>query len=178
LATTTTDERLADVRRRIDRLHALARAGALLGASPRIRRHLDALDEEEAAVLAAGRRGPDEVDGRLELLKTRLSVAEHSVAADASDDWASFAAGVEDELRSWDTYLERVQASVAANAWKTRERAEAAIRETRTRRIAVYDQLAQARETHAHDWQEQRSRVTAARDELEHQADELSAILK
>jgi hypothetical protein len=178
LATTTTDEQLADVRRRIDRLHALAQAGALVGASPRIRRHLQALDEEETTVLAAARHAPEEVDGKIEQLKTRLAVAEHGIAADACDDWATFAAGVEDELRSWDTYLERVQASVAANAWKTRERAEAAIRETRTRRIAVYDQLAQARETLRDDWQEQRSRVTAARDELEHQADHLSATLK
>ena len=178
MATTNIDEQLADVRRRIDRLHALAQAGELVGVSPRIRRHLDALDEEETAVLAAAQRAPDEVDEKIEQLKTRLAVAEHSVAADVSDDWATFAAGVEEELRGWDTYLERVQASVAANAWKTRERAEAAIREIRTRRIAVYDQLAQARETRGDDWQEQRSRVTAARDELEHKADELSATLK
>jgi chromosome segregation ATPase len=173
LPTTTTDERLADVRRRIDRLHALA----LAGASPRIRRHLDALDEEETAVLAAARRAPDELDERIERLKTRLAVAEHSVAADVSDDWATFAAGVEEELRGWDTYLERVQASVAANAYKTRERAEAAIREIRTRRIAVHDQLAEAGATLGDDWQQQRSRITAARDALEHKADELSATL-
>ena len=125
--------------------------------SPRIRRHLDALHQEETAVLAAARRAPDEVEEKLGQLKTRLAVAEHSLAADVSDDWATFAAAVEEELRSWDTYLERLQTSVAANAWKTREQAEAAIREVRTRRIAVDDRLAQARDSAGADWQERGS---------------------
>jgi chromosome segregation ATPase len=175
LSTTTIEDQLAEVCRRIGLLRALAHGRARIGASPRIRRHLDALDQEEAAVLAAARRAPDEVEMRIEQLKTRLAVAEHAASADLSEDWATFAAGVEDELRSWDTYLERLQASVASNAWKTRERAEAAISEVRTRRIAVYDQLAQARESVGDDWQAQRSRVTAARDELEQKADDLSA---
>ena len=75
------------------------------------------------------RQAPDEVEEKLGQLRTRLDVAEHALAADASDDWATFAAAVEAELRSWDTYLERLQTSVAAKAWKAREQAEAAIGE-------------------------------------------------
>jgi small-conductance mechanosensitive channel len=91
----------------------------------------------------------------------------------ASDQWTSFAAAVEDELRSWDTYLERLQTGVAANAWKTREQAERAIADLRGRRIAVEERLAQARDGVGDAGQEQRERVTAARDELAQQAHQL-----
>ena len=96
--------------------------------------------------MAAVRQAPDEVEEKLGRLKTRLAVAEHSLAADLSDDWATFAAAVEAELRIWDTYLERLQTSVAAKAWKAREQAEAAIGDVRSRRIAVGERLAQVRD--------------------------------
>jgi hypothetical protein len=99
------------------------------------------------------------------------------VAADVSDEWTMFTSAVEDELRSWDAHLERLQAMAAAKPSDARERAEAAIADVRSRRIAVYDRLAQARENVKGAWHEQRHHVTAARDELEHRADELSAKL-
>ena len=102
------------------------------------------------------------------LAEARSRLAEQSQAADVADDWAAFAAAVEAELRSWDIYLERLQASVVAEAWKAREQAEAAIGELRARRIAVQEHLAQ----------EERDRVTAARRELARKADELSTELK
>ena len=129
-----------------DRPAAGARADRPVAETARIQRHLDALHQEEASVLAAARQAPDEVEEKLGQLRTRLAVAENSLAADVSDDWTTFAAAVEDELRSWDTYLERLQATAAAKAWNARERAEAAIADVRTRRIAVYDRLAQARD--------------------------------
>jgi hypothetical protein len=178
LRITTIDDHLAEARRRIGRLQALAQSGAAAGASPRLRRHLDALHEEEESVRAAARQAPGEAEEKIGQLKTRLAVAEHSAAADVSDDWATFAASVEGELRSWGTYLERLQASVAPSTWTARERAEAAIGDVRSRGIAVYDQLAQTRVSVGADWQESRNRVTAARDELEQKADELSATFK
>ena len=178
MRTTTVDDHLAEAGRRIGRLQALAQAGAAGGASPRLRRHLAALREEGASVLAAARTAPDEVEEKLVRLKTRLAVAEHSAAADVSDDWATFAASVEGELRSWGTYLERLQASVASTTWTTRQQAEAAIGDVRSRGVAVYDQLAQTRGKVGADWQGPRNRVTAARNELEQKADELSASLK
>ena len=177
MSTTTVEDQLAEVRRRINRLQALAQ---LDGAEERLRiqRHLDALHQEEASVAAAARSAPDEVEEKLGRLKTRLVVAEHSVAADVSDDWATFSAAVEGELRCWDNYLERLQTSVAAKAWKAREQAEAAIGDVRTRRLAIDERLAQARAATGDAWQEQRKRVTAARDELEQKAAELSTKLK
>jgi hypothetical protein len=156
LSTTTIEEQLAEVRRRIEQLHAS-------GAAPRLRRHLDLVDD---------------VEQRLAQLKTRLDVAECSLAADASGDWATFTAAVEAELEGWDNYLERLQTTVATRAWHAREQAEAAIGDVRSRRIAVDERLAQARDAAGDRWREQRERVSEARDELEQKADELSAKLK
>jgi hypothetical protein len=177
MSMTTIEDPMKHARRRIDRLQAFAQIGAVADSS-RIRRHLDALHREEASVLAAARTAPDEVEEKLGQLRTRLAVAENSLVADVSDEWTRFAAAVEDELRSWDTYLERLQATAVAKAGNARERAEAAIAEVRTRRIAVYDRLAQARENVNGAWHEQRNHVSSARDELEQKADELSAKLK
>jgi hypothetical protein len=174
---TTIEDQLAQVRRRIDRLQARAEAGNN-GALPRLRRHLDALHQEEASVGAAAAHAPDEVEEKLERLKTRLDVAEHSVTADVSDDWATFGAAVEEELRSWDTYLERLQTGVASKAWKAREQAEAAIGDVRSRRIAVEKRLAQARDGAGDGVPEQRKRITAGRDELAQKAHQLSTKLK
>ncbi len=152
---TTIEEQLAEVRRRIEQLHAS-------GGAPRLRRHLDFVDD---------------VEQKLAQLKTRLDVAERALAAEVSDDWATFAAAVESELESWDTYLERLQTTVATRAWRTREQAETAIADVRSLRIAVGERLAQAGDATANGWQEQRERIGAARDELEQKADELSAKL-
>jgi hypothetical protein len=87
----------------------------------------------------------------------------------------TFAAAVEDELRSWDTYLERLQATAVAKAGNARDQAEAAIAGVRTQRIAVHDCLAQARENVNGAWHERRNHVSSARDDLEQKADERSA---
>ena len=176
MSTTTIEDQLAEFRRRIARLQGLAQTG-LVAESARIQRHLDALHQEEASALAAVHGGPVEAEQKLGQLRTRLAVAENSVAADASDDWTTFAAAVEDELRTWDTYLERLQATAVTRAGNLREPAEAAVADVRTRRIAVYDRLAQARDSLDGAWHEQRNQVGAARDELEQKADELSAKL-
>ncbi len=140
-----------------------------------IRRHLEALRQAEASVCDAVRRSPDEVEEKLGQLRTRLDIVEHALAANVADGWPAFATAVESELNSWDTYLERLQTRVAARAWKARELGEAAIGEVRARRIAVDERLARA----AGDASpEARRRVTAARDELQQKADELSATLK
>jgi hypothetical protein len=170
---TTIEDQVAQVRHRIDRLQARAEAGANGGALPRMRSHLDALHQEEASVRAAAAHAPDEVEEKLGQLKTRLDVAEHSLTADVSDDWATFAAAVEEELRSWDAYLERLQTSVASKAWKTREQAEAAIGDVRSRRIAVEARLAEACDGAGDGGQEQRKRITAAREELAQKAHQL-----
>jgi hypothetical protein len=168
--TTTIEDQLAEVRRRINCIQACAQACGL----PRLRGHIDALHEAEASVRAAARQAPGEVEEKLGRLRTRVDVAEHSLSADVSGDWPTFVVAVEAELDTWDTYLERLQTSVAAKAWKARAQAETAIAEVRTRRIAVDEHLAHARDRTDDAWQEQRERVTAARDELEQKVDQLS----
>jgi hypothetical protein len=172
MTTTTIEDQLAKVRSRIDRLQALAQLDPNAERS-RIQRHLDALHQGEESVAAAARSAPDEVEQKLGQLKTRLAVAENSLLADVSEEWTTFAAAVEDELRSWDTYLERLQVTTAAKARERRQRVEAAIADIRTQRIAVYDALVQAREHVNGAWHEQRNHVSAARDDLERKADEL-----
>jgi predicted nucleic acid-binding Zn-ribbon protein len=172
---TTTNDAIEDARGRIDRLHAFAQSGAAADSS-RIWRHLDALRREEAALLAAAGDIPSEIEEKLGQLRTRLAVAENALVADISEEWTMFAAAVEDELRSWGVYLERVQAT-AARAGTARARAEAAIADVRTERIAVHDRLRQARENVNGAWREQRDHVSAARDELERKADELPATI-
>jgi hypothetical protein len=174
MSTTTIEDQLAEVRRRTDWLQAIAQTGAAADSS-RIRRHVDALRREEASVLLAAREAPYEVEEKLGQLKTRLAVAENSAVADVSDQWTTFADAVEDELRSWDMYLERLQATAAAKDGNARERAESAIADVRTRRIAVDEQLAQARKDVNGAWHRQRNHVSTARDELERKAAELSA---
>jgi hypothetical protein len=164
------DHRLAELSRRIDRLEGLAQVDAAVDASPRIRRDIGALQDGKELVLAAARRAPDDVEETIGLLQTRLAVAEHAAVADLSDDWNTFAAGVEDELRSWNAYLDRLQASIAGKNRNARGQADTAIGDVRTRRVAVYDEL-----LHAGDRQARRERVAAARTELVEQADELSA---
>jgi hypothetical protein len=153
MTTTTIEGQLAGIRRRIEQLHAS-------GGVPRLQRHLDLVDD---------------VEQRLAQLKTRLDVAERSLAADVSGDWATFSAAVEAELESWDTYLERLQTTVATRAWHAREQAEVAIGDIRSRRIEVDARLAQARDGDGDAPEAARKRVTAAREALEQKADELSA---
>jgi hypothetical protein len=172
----TIDEPLAQASARIGQLKARAQR-IPAAARPRTRRRIAALQHEETSVRAATRVTPDEFEARLGRLKTRIDIAERSMAADVSDSRVQFAAAVEAELSGWDTYLERLQTAAATTARKAREQAEAAISELRRCRIAVDERLTQAREAAGGSWKEQRERVAAARDELEQKADELSAKL-
>jgi len=168
MSTTTIDDELQEVRTRIERLRALEETGVATERA-RIRRHLDILRRYEDAIGADSDGAPDD---RIAQLRARVSVAEHAVAADLTRDWHEFTAAVDDELRSWDTFLERLQMSAATRAWKARAEAEAAIGQVRSTRISAEGWLALAR----HDASpEAREQIEAARDRLEQRADELSA---
>jgi hypothetical protein len=177
MTSTTVEEELAEIREHIDRLEARAKSG---GAEARawIQSHLAALRQEEAAVVAATREASAEVEGKVAQLRTRLEVAENSLAADAEQARSSFAAAVEEELQSWDAFFERLQTTAATRAGQAREQAEAAIRDLRSRRLAIAKGLEQLRAISGAAWLEQRKRLSLAREELEHKADELSANLR
>ena len=175
MTTTVSDEQLAELRARIDRVSARARASDT-GAQPRIHRHLEAIRQQEASVRAAVRNEPDRIENTLGRLRLRIDVAERTVEADISAN-EDFAAAVGAELHSWDAYLERLQTKVATMAGPAREQAEAAIRELRRLRIGVAEGLARFGDAPDDDWPGLRVRVAAARDELERQADELTVRL-
>ena len=107
-----------------------------------------------------------------------MQVARSSVAAELSHDRQTFVDAVEDELQTWDTYFERLQAQAAWRASGAREQAEAAISDLRRRRNAIAARLAEVRPVSADGWEEQKRRIETARDELERKANELSAKFK
>ena len=72
MSTTTIEDQLAEVRRRIDCMQACAQACARW--ATRVQRHLDALHEEEASVRAAARQAPGEVEEKLGQLRTRVDL--------------------------------------------------------------------------------------------------------
>jgi hypothetical protein len=172
----TIDERLTGAGRHIDDLEARVR---LQGAEQRQRnrRHVQALREEHANALAAARRAPAQLDDRVARLRSRLEVAERSFDADLAEDRYRFAAAVEAELHSWDLFAERLQTAAAASSAGARLQAEAGIKRLRGLRLTVAERLNELRAARWGTWRQQRTRVTAARDELERMADDLSASL-
>jgi len=174
MPTTTVEERLAEIARQIDGLEAKARAGGG-EAKSRIQRQLGALRQQEASARAAAHEGDEAFEERFEQFEARFQVAQSSLAADVADNRTKFADGVENELHSWDTYFERLQAQTAIRAASAREQSEAAISDLRRRRNTLAEQLADARSASEDAWDEQRKRIAAARDDLERKADEVSA---
>jgi hypothetical protein len=177
MTTMTTEQRLNELGHQIEALEAHTRAGGG-EPGPRMQRHIDALRRHEAHAWAVtGDAAAHEADGTLAQLEARLEVADRSLAADAAEGKATYILAVEKELRSWDAYLERVQASAVARAGRARERAEAAIRELRKQRLEVGRQLQQLQAGPETGWRQKRPRVTAAREHLEHTADDLTTDL-
>jgi hypothetical protein len=170
------DERLAEVGRHIDGLEARVR---VRGAEQRqrMRRHTVALRAEQANAIAATRRAPARVDDRVARLCSRLAVAERSLDAELAEDRSTFTAAVEAELHSWDVFAERLQATAAARTGTARDQAETGMRALRRQRFAVTESLDALRAARWETWREQRTRVTAAREELERMADDLSESL-
>jgi vacuolar-type H+-ATPase catalytic subunit A/Vma1 len=174
MPTTTFEERLAEMGHQIDGLEAMARAGGG-EAKSRIQRQLGALRQQEASARAAAHEGAEPFDEKFEQFEARFRVAESSLAADLADNRKNFADAVENELHSWDTYFERLQAQTAMRAASARKQSEAAISDLRRRRNTLAEQLAEARSASVEAWDEQRERIAAARDDLERKADEVSA---
>jgi len=177
MATTTIEERLAQMHGQIEELETKGREGADEARS-RIERQLGALRDQEAAARAGAKDGLDAFREKSEQFEARLHVAQSAVAADLSDSWQKFADAVENELHEWDAYFERLQAQTALRAANAREQCEAAISDLRRRRNALAAHLTAMRTESAEGWDEQRQRIAAARDELEQKADELSAKFK
>jgi DNA-binding protein H-NS len=177
MGTTAVDERLDEMRRQVEALEAKGRASTG-AAKSRIQRQLGALRQQEASARAAAEQRTDTFDEIFEQFQARFHVAESAVAADLSGNPNEFADAVDDELRNWDTYVERLQAQMALRAANARERAESSISDLRRHRNNIAERLAVARISSGDEWNEQKKQIGAARDELQRKADDFSANFK
>src|SRR5512133_1333649 len=155
MGTTAVDERLDEMRRQVEALEAKGRASTG-AAKSRIQRQLGALRQQEASARAAAEQRTDTFDEKFEQFQARFHVAESAVAADLSGNSNEFADAVDDELRNWDTYVERLQAQMALRAANARERAESSISDLRRHRNDIAERLAVAGTSSEDEWKEKR----------------------
>ena len=171
MATKTTEDLLADVRRHIDDLVARAGGGAA-ETRARLQDRFDRLREEEASAWAAVRAKAEAVDEKFRELEIDIAIAENRLASEMADDATSFAGAVEAELHDWDAAIERLQTRAATKAQIDREQAEAEIAALRQARNRAAERLTALRASSDDAWQGQKSRVMEALDELERKARE------
>ncbi|HEX2292734.1 MAG TPA: hypothetical protein VHH55_05430 [Gaiellaceae bacterium] len=168
------EERLAGIRQRIDDLEARARTGTA-EQQARLQRTFEALQEDEQAARAAVDQRADAAEEKLVDLETRVEIAAKRVAAELSDDAASYADAVEAELDVWDDAIERFQARAAVKAQEARGRAEADVAELRRARNRAAERLAEARSSTGEALAERKQRVSEALDELDQKARDTTA---
>ena len=140
MATKTTDDMLAEIRRHIDELEARAESGAT-ETRARLQDRFDRLREEEASAWAAVREKAEAVDEKFRQLEIDIAIAENRLASEMADDATSFAEAVEAELHDWDAAIERLQTRAATKAQNAREQAEAEIAALRQARNRAAERL-------------------------------------
>jgi polyhydroxyalkanoate synthesis regulator phasin len=173
----TKEERLAEIRQRIDDLEAQARNGTP-EVQERLQRRLDALLDDAEAAGAAIDEKTVLAEEKLFDLEARIDSTRKRVSAELSDDKESFTQAVEEELDDWNAAIERLQARAVVKASSARDQAETSVAELRKARNRAADRLAESRSSSSEGWEEQKQRVTAALDELEQKAREARAKLK
>jgi uncharacterized protein YoxC len=173
----TTDQRLAEIRQRIDDLEGRAEGGTA-ETRARLQHRFDALRDDADAASAAIDEKADAVEERFADLESRIDIAAQREASEMASDATSFADAVEAELHDWDAAIERMQARAAVRAYSARERAEASVAELRKARNRAAEQLTEARSSTGEAWEEQTRHVTAALDDLERKAREAAAKFK
>jgi hypothetical protein len=166
VATKTTDDKLAEIRRHIDELEAHAE-GSAAETRARLQDRFDRLREKEAAASAAVRAKAEAVDERFRELEIDIAIAENRLASEMADDATSFARAVEAELHDWDAAIERLQTRAATGAQSDREQAEAEIAALRQARNRAAERLTALRASSDDAWQEHKNRVANGLDELE-----------
>jgi len=166
VATKTTDDMLAEIRRHIDQLEARADSAAA-DTRARLQDRFARLREEEASAWAAIRAKAEAVDEKVRQLEIDIAIAENRLASEMAEDATSFAEAVEAELHDWDAAIERLQTRVVTRAQDVREQAEAEIAALRQARNRAAERLTALRASADDAWQVQRNRVAEALDDLE-----------
>ena len=174
MATKTTDDMLADVRRHIDELEARAGGGAA-ETRARLQDRFDRLRDKEASAWAAVRAKAEAVDEKFRELEIDIAIAENRLASEMADDATSFADAVEAELHDWDAAIERLQTRVATKAQEASRAGRG--RDRRAQASAEPGSRASDGAARVIDdaWQGQKSRVVEALDELERKARDAAA---
>jgi hypothetical protein len=167
---TTTNEHLAGVRRRIDRLEVKAQLGTA-DAKSRMQRYIETLRRDEESARASARERAAVVEERLEQLDNELELAEHRVAAEFAETASQFNDALEAELHRWDAYLDRMQTKAAAKTGAARERAEAVVTDLRQRRVSIGKSLSDVGTTAGNGWRGVKARVLTELDDLKTKAD-------
>jgi BON domain len=172
LPPTTLEDRLAAIRRTIDRLQEDADT-ASEPARSRLQSQIDALRRNEASTRSLVRRAVDEADALLRRLDGRVGLAEDAVAAELAQDRRTFEGALASMLEGWETAIERLQVKAAMRG-AARTAAEAAIGRLRARRNEIAGSLEQARADADDAWHERKQQLAASADELCRAIDELS----
>ena len=166
MATKTSEDVLAEMRRHIDDLEARADSGTA-ETRARLQDRFDMLREQEASARAAARERAEAVDEKLRQLEIDITIAENRLASEMADDATSFAEAVQAELHDWDAVMERLQTRAASKAQNARKQAEAEIAELRQPRNRAAERLTALAAASDDAWQDQKNRVTEALDDLE-----------
>ena len=175
--TMTKDERLAEIRQRIDDLEARAR-NSTGETKARLQGRFDALRNDADAAGAAIHEKAEAIDQRFTDLESRVDIAEKRQAAELASDATSFADAVEAELEAWDAAIERMQARAVVKADDARWQAETSVAELKKARNRAAERLTEARSSTGAAWEEHKKHVTAALDDLERKAREARAKFK
>ena len=166
MATKTTEDLLAEIRRHIDELEARAQRGpSRMQAGFQSR--LDLLRQEEASAWAAVREKAEAVDERFRQLEIDLAIAESRLASETAENAISFAEAAEAELQDLDAAIERFQTRAARKAPDARARGEADIAQLRQARNRAAERLHGLRASADGTWLEQKNGITEALDDLE-----------
>jgi hypothetical protein len=168
LATKTTEDLLAEIRRQIDELEARAQSGAA-PTHARFQCRLDLLRGEEASARAAVREKAEAVDEKFRQLEIAIAIAESRLASETADDAISFAEAAEAELHDLDAAIERLQTHAAMKTPDARAQAEADVAELRQARNRAAERVNGLRTSADGTWQQEKDRVMAALDDLERQ---------
>lgn len=177
MPTITKDERLAEIRQRIDDLEADA-SNSRGETKARLQRRVDALRGDADAVSAAAHERAEAVEERFTDLESRVDISTKRQAAELATDATSFTDAVEAELEAWDAAIERMQARAAVKADDARWHAETSVAELRKARNQAAERLTEARSSTGAAWEEHKQHVTAALDDLERKAREARTKLK
>jgi hypothetical protein len=119
------------------------------------------------------RDGPaDTAEEKLSLLESRLTRAEHALAAETAEDKKGFTDAMHAHLAESKAFLARLDAKAAAKAGRADEQAEATMRDLDATTQTVEERVHELHEVSGDRLREEKTSATRARAELDRKLDE------